>query len=85
MNTNRKPELAPVKLAPARIVHSAGARVSWVGLQVTVTLRNGDVVKCQHSSGHRGTAAYVDCATKLVARLNLAAGTSTAEVEAAKA
>ena len=76
----------PAKVRASRIVHTASNnRVSWVGLQVVITMTDGTTRRCDHTSGHRGRPAAVACATKLVAKLNREAGTSTREVEARKA
>lgn len=87
MNTaTRNPDLDPVKVNSLKITHTgSNNRVAWIGRQVKVTLRNGDVVYCNHDHGHRTADALRACAADLVARLNRAAGTSTRAVEDAKA
>lgn len=76
----------PVKVALNKVVHTGSCnRVSWIGLQVRITLADGTDVLCEHGHGHRKRRSAIACAARLVARLNRAAGTSTAAVEAAKA
>lgn len=76
----------PAKVRRDKVVHLGSCnRVAWVGYQVVVTLTDGTERRCEHTHGHRAQPAVVACATKLVARLNREAGTSTREVEARKA
>lgn len=81
----RNPSLNPVKVTRVRVVHGGAGGVTRVTAAVKVTLRNGTDVRCDHTHGHKTNKAFVDCATALVARLNRAAGTTTAAVEAEKA
>lgn len=58
-----------------RVAHYASNnRISWIGRQVVVTLSDDNVIRCEHASGHRSRPAAENCASRIVDRLNRAAG-----------
>lgn len=65
------------KKEPVRIEGSwcaGGYQTRLVGYRYTLTLSDGSTVRCPHPHGHKKGATYAACATKLVDRLNAAAG-----------
>ena len=64
----------PTSARRGKVTHMTGPRVTRITYMAVIGLSDGSEVMCQHSHGHSSDKALVACATKLVDRLNEAAG-----------
>lgn len=64
----------PMRVRAGKVIHQTGPRVTRITHVAIAVLSDGAEVMCQHTHGHASEKALIACATKLVSRLNDAAG-----------